>query len=74
MGKTKLKMTATLTIVTEVDTELYKSGANPNWQNDAIKMYEEWVEDELNETLDGIVQTGHLDNFKFEVITEDEGN
>ena len=31
MGKTKLKMTATLTIVMEADTELYKSGNNPNW-------------------------------------------
>ena len=72
MGKTKLKMTATLTIVMEAHTELYKSGNNPNWQNDAIKMYEEWVEDELNETSDGIVQTAHLDNFKFEVTT-DEG-
>ena len=40
MGKTKLKMTATLTVVTEMDTELYKSSTNSNWQNDAIKMYE----------------------------------
>lgn len=74
MGKTKLKMTATLTIVMEIDTELYKSGTNPNWQNDAINMYEEWAQDELNETSDDFVQTGHLDNFKFEVITEDEGS
>lgn len=73
MGKTKLKMTATLTVVTEMDTELYKSSTNSNWQNVAIKMYEEWAEDELNETSDGIVQTGHFDNFKFEV-TADEGN
>lgn len=70
MSKTILKVTATLTTVTEIDSDLCDLDINPNWEDDAIKEYQELAEDELNESFKGFRQTASFDNFKLEVITE----
>lgn len=73
MSKTTIKMTATLTVVTEMDSELYKLSSNPDWQSEVIKLYQGWAKDELNDSFESARQTAHFNNFKFEVST-DEGN
>lgn len=76
MSKTIIKATATLTAVTEIDSEKldFNLDDNPDWQDDVAKQLQELAEDELCDNFEGVIQTASFDNFKFEVITEDEGN